>query len=225
MSIHLVSSFKECFEMNFARTKAFALPLLATLALVGTAAAYADPVLINGNFSGAVNGYTYEPSTVSGWYFSGGTGVQANGSAWGFSNAPGGSGQSAFLQSYNGSINVDKGNPNSFIAQNVGGLNAGQAYTVTFFLEQRPGYGANPVTVSIDGVTETITPPNDDTWTKYSVVFHYSVGPGTGTYDNDTGLADVSIAATPEPGTLMLLGTGLLGFAGFARRKFGARNA
>jgi hypothetical protein len=221
--------------MSFARTKAFALPLLATLAFAGTAVANATSIT-NGNFSGSVgsSGYTYQPSSVAGWFFSGGTGVQANGSAWGFSNAPGGSGQSAFLQSYEGPDKVDKGTPNSFISQNVGGLTTGQTYTVTFDLEQRPGYGANPVTVSIDGVTETITPPNDDAWTAYSLEFNYDggpdgltfsvTGPGTGTYDNDTGLADVSIGATPEPGTLLLLGSGLLGFAGIARRKFGTKN-
>jgi len=217
--------------MNFARTKAFALPLLATLALAGTATAFADPIQ-NGNFSGAGSGYTYDPSTVAGWSFSGGAGVQANGSAWGFTNAPGGAAQTAFLQSYIGSINVPTGNP-STIQQSVSGLTSGDSYAVSFYLEGRPGYGLDPVTVTIDGVNVTITPASDSTWTKYTEYFTasgsntltFSVsGSGDGPYDNDTGLADVSIGATPEPGTLLLLGTGLLGFAGFARRKFGTRN-
>jgi hypothetical protein len=219
--------------MSFVRTKAFALSLLATLALAGTAVANANPIL-NGNFSGSVSGYAYDPSNVAGWTFSGGAGVQQNGSAWGFTNAPGGSGQSAFLQSYMGPINVPTGNP-STISQTVSGLTVGDSYQVSFYLEARPGYGLDPVTVTIDGTTVTITPTSDSSWTKYTEYFTDSAGDsntltfsvsgsGVGNYDNDTGLADVSLAGVPEPGTLLLLGSGLLAFAGFARRKFGTRN-
>jgi hypothetical protein len=108
------------------------------------------------------------------------------------------------------------------------GLTIGQTYTVTFDLEQRPGYGADPVTVTIDGVSLTVTPPNDDQWTQFTESFTangtyedlvFSVA-GAGTNDNDTGLADVSMTApTPEPGTLLLLGTGLFGLAFVVFRK------
>jgi len=231
--------------MNVARIKGFALPLLLTFAAASGTVAHAGSIT-NGNFTptgpstvfggGTVNWtggqYGYQP-TGFGWDFTGGAGVQQNGSAWGFSAVPD-AGQSAFLQSYQGSANVGKGDPTSTISQTVGGLTAGQEYTVSFYLEQRPGFGANPVTVTIDGVTLTVTPPNDDTWTEYTESFTYNGGPdlltfsvtGSGdSYDNDTGLADIGIAATPEPGTLMLLGSGLLGFAGLARRKFASRQA
>lgn len=220
--------------MSFARTKAFVLPVLATLALAGASVASASPMILNGNFSGLAGGYQYQPSSVADWTFTGGTGVQENGSAWGFTNAPNGAGQSAFLQSYIGNVNVPTGNPTSSISQGISSLTVGASYGVSFYLEGRSGYGLNPVTVTIDGVTMTVTPPSDSEWTKYTEYFTYNgnsdtltfsvTGTGAGNYDNDTGLADVSLGATPEPGTLLLLGTGLLGFAGFARRKLGSKN-
>jgi PEP-CTERM motif len=229
--------------MNVARTKGLVLPLLLTLAAAGGTMAHAGSIT-NGTFTtpasssvfggGTVNWtggqYGYDPSNIDGWSFTGGAGVQQNGSAWGFAAAPGGAGQTAFLQSYQGGANVGKGNPTSTISQTVGGLTVGQQYTVSFYLAQRPGdFGLNPVTVTIDGVTMTITPAST-AWTEYTESFTYDGGPdvltfsvtgtGEGNYDNDTGLADVDMTATPEPGTLLLLGSGLLGFAGLARRRF-----
>jgi hypothetical protein len=244
--------------LNVSRTKGFALPLIAAFALTSGAVAFAGPILVNGSFNtpasstvygGTVNWtgsqYGYDPNNISGWSFSGGAGVQQNGSAWGFTNAPG-AGQSAFLQSYNGNDNVGKGNP-STISQDITGLTSGDKYTVSFDLEQRAGYGTNPLTVEIGGTTfYAVTPASNSAWTLYSATFIATSGsedftfevfdPTHGTYDNDTGLADVSIAdgtagggipltATPEPGTLMLLGSGLLGFAGMTRRKFGRKSA
>lgn len=64
---------------------------------------------------------------------------------------------------------------------------------------------------------------------SYSGVFTILGGPDGGTNTDFSDLADVaftvdvspkSASTTPEPGTLLLLGSGLLAFAPFVRRKF-----
>jgi hypothetical protein len=153
--------------------------------------------------------YAYDPSNVAGWTFVGGAGVQQNGSAWGFTNAPGGLGQSAFLQDYNGPINVPRANP-STISQFVGGLTSGDTYYLTFYMEQRDLYGPAPVTVliGINGIQYIAadTPSSSSSWQLYTVAFDAAsypelitfaaYNPASGTYDNDTGIADVALSST-----------------------------
>jgi hypothetical protein len=160
--------------------------------------------------------YAYDPygsvaagtSGISGWSFTGGAGVQQNGSAWGFANAPVG-GQSAFLQSYDGGIGVPKGTATdpSSISTTLSGLTKGDAYTLTFYMASRGGYGLNPIIVSsLGGQSYQVTsPPSTGLWSAYSIVFTASSSsevltvdstfPSSGNYDNDTGVADLSITA------------------------------
>jgi hypothetical protein len=242
--------------MKFPGIKVLAFSIPALLLMGASAVASADSIT-NGAFTtpgssttyggGTVNWtggqYGYEP-TGFGWTFVGGVGVQQDGSPWGFSNAPNGAGQSAFMQSYTGSLAsyplVSTANP-STISQVLTGLTVGDQYTLSFYLEQRPGMGANPVTVSIDdlrGLDPTfaaVAPPDNDTWTLYSdtfiatntseaLIFAVSYPDGGTPTDSDTGLAGVSLAQTPEPGTLMLLGTGLLALAGLGKQRLGKKN-
>lgn len=48
---------------------------------------------------------------------------------------------------------------------------------------------------------------------------HFCVGSGTNCGTGNTGFATGKLTVVPEPGTLSLLGTGILGLAGFMRRR------
>ncbi|MGD0732169.1 MAG: glycoside hydrolase domain-containing protein [Terracidiphilus sp.] len=144
--------------------------------------------------------YIYDPTNVAGWTFSGptpnassgsyGSGVAENGSAWGFTAPPDGANQVAFLQD------------NSTLTQTVGNLIVNQQYTASFYLEDRPGYSANPITVTMNGVTLLSTTPGSG-WTQYNEPFTATAASEALTFttsstggDYDTGLSDVVITAT-----------------------------
>jgi hypothetical protein len=59
-----------------------------------------------------------------------------------------------------------------------------------------------------------------------TILYAEIVNPTTGkilyiTPNSEAGILSVGSAATPEPGTLTLLGSGLIGLASLARRKYG----
>ena len=86
---------------------------------------------------------------------------------------------------------------------NKGGLPNGytSAHTIMFF---------------ISGVTTSQLEQGNPSWgVHFCVGADTNCGPRTGFATNGTGNVTV-----PEPGTLSMLGTGLLGIAGFARRRF-----
>jgi len=105
----------------------------------------------------------------------------------------------------------------------------GQSYLLSFWLQQdapsSPGYD-HVFVAAVNGVLWLgLTDPGQaGSWRKYSDSF---VAVSTSTVmefalindDSFWSLDDVSVTPTPDPGTFLLLGSGLAGLVGFLRRK------
>jgi hypothetical protein len=160
--------------------------------------------------------YIYDPTNVSGWTFSGptqnaaggsyGSGVAEYGSAWNFDAATDGANQVAFLQN------------TATVTQTISGLTTGQQYTVSFYLEDRPGYSSNPIIVSMGGTTLLSTTPGSG-WTLYTETFTATAASellsfSTNASNGDIGLSDVTVytitSTSSYPATDSFSGSGAL---------------
>jgi len=173
------------------------------------------------SYASDTNGYS-QPSgsivSVPGVTFSGTSGVQNDAPAWGFPAAPGPGTNAAFLQSYSGSAL-------GVITVDTASLIFGQSYSLTFNTVARPGYGADPFTVSYNGtILGTIAPGSS--WASQTLSFTAAMGQdlifSATRIDGDhaSGLDNIAVTAVPEPSTwaLMILGFAGLGFAAHRRR-------
>jgi hypothetical protein len=169
---------------------------------------------------------TAPTGTGVGWTFMGNSGVSANGSVFGTSNAT--NGNSDGTTSTVGQAGWIQANfANAEIAQDVAGFVAGTA-SITFSLEARPGAAGNPIDVLLDGTNfGTFTPTSSSSFTTFTTIdtdvtagSHYLqfIGVGDTAGDDIMSFVDnVSINnapdATPEPSTwaMLLGGFALLG--------------
>jgi hypothetical protein len=165
----------------------------------------------NGNFNSP---------TGEGVTFTGLSGIQHNGSAWGFTNAPDGV-QTAFLQIYSGF----PANPGSITFSLPTVTN--QTYRLDFDVEGRPGYGGNAFTVNAGTSSGTFGAPSTISWTTDSLLFTalsnstnfaMSINIPTFVTDNSIGVDAISITATPLPSTWTMLIAGFVGLGFFAYR-------
>jgi hypothetical protein len=183
------------------------------------AAGYGYSIDENGKAFAAPFATSYT-ALLTGVTFTGMSGIQSNGSAWGFPAAPDGT-ATAFLQSYrgsqfgqqtNGSITVDLG----------GALVANRGYDLVFYTAGRPS-GSTQFTVSYDGgKATTFAAPATAGFGKEVFSFKASGGQQSITFTaldgqgDDTAFAldNIGISA-PEPATwaMMLVGFGGLGAA------------
>jgi YD repeat-containing protein len=138
--------------------------------------------------------WVYAP-TGTGVTFEGYAGVTGNGSAFGFAAAPDGD-QVAYIQAYDGH--------SGSLTQTATGLTAGGTYQLSFYLTQRPGHGANPITVLVDGVVMGTYTPGSTSWAQFSTAtFQASSATAVITFrgpsspDGDTGLDKITLTSVP----------------------------
>lgn len=201
---------------------------LTSLALAMSSGSQAS-ILFDGFESPALapGAFTYGGTDAAGAVFGSGTGVQSNGSAFGYANAPEGV-QTAHIQGQG-----------SF-TETVTGLVMGQTYALSFFDAARNGYGVDGIQIS-NGANVIFTgTPSSTSFSPVNLDFVYNgagsiftiagtIAQGVNAATNPAqdfnaaidGFAISAVSSVPEPGTwaMMLVGIGCLGVATRARRR------
>ncbi len=202
--------------------------LLAVIALVSIRSAHAGYMIIdpaNNNFTSPNIPGGYEYGSVPSWTLGGNPGVAANGSAFGVLGSP--SGQAAFLQGGDGTIG------GTSISQTVSGFAGVPGLAeITFLAEDRmavTGYGTSQsLDVYLNGtLIDTVSPTSTTGFTSYTTPL-VAVNAGTNTIsfagggsagDSTTFVTGVTIAATPEPASIVTLGLACVAGLFWLRRR------
>ena len=191
--------------------------------LVATAS-QAGTIFFDGFESPSTPGISYGGTDAQGATFNDGTGIQQNGSPFGYANAPEGV-QTAHIQG-----------TGSF-TETVGGLVSGQTYTLSFEDAARAGYAVDPITVSYEPLLETdptviTTTPASTAFSLVSTNFTYEgfspeamftvagTNPQTSVDFNSAvdSFQIATVSAVPEPSTWLLMIAGIGGIGLIMRR-------
>ena len=217
--------------MTFTKSSVFATAALAFATLGYSAHAstvsFETPVVNNGYEYNNLSPYAgpngnFSSPTAEGVTFGGMSGIQANSSAWGFTNAPDGV-QTAFLQSYSG-FPASPG----FLTFSISGLSlVNPNYLLVFDVESRPSTGGLPFTVTANGNPTIFATPSTASWIQEALPFTAIAGVANFMFainapefvtDLSIGLDAISVTATPLPAALPLFAGGL-GVIGLLTRR------
>ena len=201
---------------------------------------FAGPTITNGSFEAVqiTSSYSSNPADIPGWTHSGDVGDALLWNAT-FPVCCGGTGTA---KTGDGNQFVTMGGGygpfgSSAWSQTIAGLTIGQAYVISFAMAAEGESPTQQITVGMTSgsstAPQTFTSPVTSTlfwqdWGSDQYTFVPTATSATLQFSVinqqwDVGLDAVSIApasTVPEPGTLVMFGSGLVGLASIARRKF-----
>lgn len=190
---------------------------------LGTGDVYGDQNVAN-QWSNPVG----ELATAPNVSFAGYSGIQGNGSAFGFPTSPILTDTAtAFIQYYAGSPTAAPGSIT--LLDNIDA----PTLALTFSEVNRPGYGGTLTFEVLEGSTVLATYTGTSSWTTYTLLFtpvqgediSFQALSNVGGIDSSVAITGVSISTVPELSTwvMMLAGFAGLGFFGYRRNHSASR--